>query len=174
MAAHHAAGTPGFTSAWLWDQPELSDMTLLLATKGGCDLLLAAGVQCTAEVAAAVQRMTGLTLLHAEAKQAVRHQAVPAAGSSEPSEQKQRIKKKASPPALAAEPEGPRIIAYRHGLATTSSGNGSKALPFFHSAGLCWAAQASTFGRASSAGGVTAGGSWLACCMQRQSKQFRL
>jgi hypothetical protein len=38
MAAQQAAGTLGTMTAWLWGDTELSDMTLLLATKGGCDL----------------------------------------------------------------------------------------------------------------------------------------
>jgi hypothetical protein len=40
MAAQQAAGMLGRMNAWLWDNHELSDMTLLLATKGGCDLSL--------------------------------------------------------------------------------------------------------------------------------------
>jgi hypothetical protein len=36
VADQQAAGTLGFTSAWHWNNPELSDVTLLLATKGGC------------------------------------------------------------------------------------------------------------------------------------------
>jgi hypothetical protein len=92
----------------------------------------------------------GLALLHAEAKQAVRHQAqatdsrpapaealakepspdglAPAAhlqsdpSSSEPAEQKQQISQKAS---LPAEPEDKRINMHRQGFRTTSSGNGT-------------------------------------------------
>jgi hypothetical protein len=35
VAAQQATG---FTNAWLWGKPELSDVTLLLATMGGCGL----------------------------------------------------------------------------------------------------------------------------------------
>ncbi len=35
MAAQQAAVQLGFTNAWLWDNTDLSDVTLLLATKGG-------------------------------------------------------------------------------------------------------------------------------------------
>ncbi len=40
---------------------------------------------------------------------------------SKPNEGQQQIAQEVSPPALAAEPEGRRIIAHRQGLATTSS-----------------------------------------------------
>ncbi len=87
-------------------------------------------------------------MLHAEAKQAVRHQAQAAEGppdpaekqalaeeskpdgpiaqseppSSEPAEQKQQIAQKAS---LPAEPEDKRVIVHRQEFRTTSSGNGT-------------------------------------------------
>ncbi len=32
--------------SWLWDNPDLSDMTLLFVSEGGCDLWHAAAVAC--------------------------------------------------------------------------------------------------------------------------------
>ncbi len=130
MSAPQAAGILGFTNAWLWGDDKLSDMTLLLATSGGCDLglllLERLGVRCGVDA---------LTLLHAEAKQAVvsrqaaegphaGKQAAAAAGNGiEPAAKRQRaepatdpteaMKQEASPHILAAEPEGTRITAHR-------------------------------------------------------------
>ncbi len=98
---------------------------------------------------------------------------------SQPNEGQQQIAQEVSPTALAAEPEGRRIIAHRQGLATTSRAiclglNICSAL--LRHAGSCWAVPASTFGRASCAGGVTAGasmeqmGSW---CWWRSVRRVR-
>ncbi len=43
VAAQQATG---FTNAWLWGKQELSDVTLLLATMGGCGLGLLLLLRC--------------------------------------------------------------------------------------------------------------------------------
>jgi hypothetical protein len=104
MTTHMAAGAPGFTNAWLWSNPELSDVTLLLATKGGCGPELQ-----QVGPAAAVQLASGLGgadvragLLHTEAKQSVR-QAM------------SRRAQTAASATSAAEPKGKHITAHRQG-----------------------------------------------------------
>jgi hypothetical protein len=171
MAAQQA-GALG-TKAWLFGNPELSDVTLLLATKGGCDIgqlptlgccnLDRLGAGCGADVLPCC--------VHAEAKQAaarkqaaevppashaladaqvVSGQAVEVSSAPAVSAEKEapvaeeapdgngiqptatrqchpspsettkgglHTAQRVSPPALAAEPEGTRISAHRHGLA---------------------------------------------------------